>query len=79
MRRLGRRPESCFSINFVVGIVPLKPNNFTITLERENMRRDSIEKPPIVRDDHCTPREIKKRILKSTKRIDIEIIRGLIE
>src|SRR6185436_17545106 len=79
MRRLGSRSESRFSINLVIGIIPLKPNHFAITLEREYVRRDAIEKPPIVRNHHRTTREILERLFQRAQRVDVEIVCRLIE
>src|SRR5215813_9856150 len=52
VRCFSRRTEACFSIRFVIGIVTLKPEHFAITFKRENVSRDAIEKPAVVRDHH---------------------------
>src|SRR5215813_8141342 len=55
---LSRGAETCFAIGFVVGIVALKPEHLAVTLKRENVSRDAIEEPAVVRDDHRTAGEV---------------------
>ncbi len=42
----------------IVGIAALEPRGASIGFERENMCRDSVEEPPVVRDDHHATAEV---------------------
>src|ERR1700734_1484164 len=60
-------------------IVPLEPDDLGVALEGENVSRDSIEEPAIVRDDHRAAREGHQCILERAQSLDIQIVGGLIE
>jgi hypothetical protein len=53
-----------FLVLFVIRIVSFKPKDFAVAFEREYVRRNTIEKPAIVRDDHCAAGEVFKRFFK---------------
>ncbi len=46
----------------------------TIAFERQNMCRDTVQKPAIMADDHGTAGKCHQRIFKRAERIDIKII-----
>src|ERR1700734_2714405 len=60
-------------------IVAFEPDNFGVTLKGEDMRRDAIEEPAIVRDDHRAARERHQCILEGAQRFDIEIVGRFVE
>src|SRR5262245_27577579 len=55
-------------------VVPLKPNDLGLSFERENVRRDSVEEPAVVRDHHRTSRKVQQRVLERAKCVDIEVV-----
>ena len=52
MRLICIRALATLEIVDVRPIVPLEPHRFRIPLERQNVRRNMIEKPSIMRDHH---------------------------
>ena len=44
----------------VLGVAPLEPSRLALPLEREDVRRDSVEEPAVVRDDHHAAAEVLK-------------------
>src|SRR5688572_17187817 len=79
MRRVSVSTFPSAEISIVFFEVPLEPHDFRVPLERENVRRDPVEKPPIVRDDDRAPRELQQRLLERAQRVDVEIVRRLVE
>ena len=71
--------QSSLAILFIVRVIPGEPDNLTIAFEGENMRRNSIQEPAIVRDHDGGTRKFKQRFFERPQRLDIEIIGGLIE
>ena len=63
----------------IVGVIPLEPLDVAIALKGENMRRDSIEEPTIVRNYQDAAAEYEQRFLQSSKCFHIEIIGGFIQ
>jgi hypothetical protein len=43
------------------------------------VRRDAVEKPAIVGDDHRATGELEQRLFERTQRLDVEIVGGLVE
>src|SRR5688572_28280666 len=79
MRRISVSTFPPAEISIVFLEVPLEPDDFRVPLEREDVRRDSIEKPPIVTDDDRASGEAKQRLLERAQRIDVEIVRRFVE
>src|SRR5438067_1793488 len=79
MRLIGGRAEAAFLVSFVVLIVALEPDHLAVAFEREHMRRDPIEEPPIVADQHGAAGEIQQRFLERAQRVDVEIVGRLVE
>src|SRR5690606_31018618 len=48
-------------------------------LPREDVGRDAVEEPPVVRDDDGAARELEQRVLERAESLDIEVVRGLVE
>src|ERR1041385_6477249 len=49
-------------------VVALEPFDVAVTFERQHVRGDAIEKPPVVADDHGATGEIFQRRLKGAQR-----------
>src|SRR5205085_7393415 len=59
--------------------VALEPRDDGVALEREDVRRDAIEKPAIVGDDHRAAAERQQRLFQGAQRVDVEVVRRLVE
>src|SRR4026208_518187 len=75
--RIGALP--LLEILRVVTIGPLEPYRLRVSLEREDVRRDAIEKPAVVRDHNGTSRKVAQRFLERSQRIDVQIVRRLVQ
>src|ERR1700733_4822379 len=60
-------------------IIAFEPDNLGVALEGEDMGRDAIEEPAIVRDDHRAARKGHQGILERAQCFDIEIIGRFVE
>src|SRR5271166_5155004 len=60
-------------------IIAFEPYHLRVAFERKYMSRDAVQKPAIMRDDHCAAREGEERLFKSAQRLDVEVVGGLIE
>ena len=56
-------------VRIVLLEVPLEPHRLRVPLERQNVRRNPIEKPPIVRDHHRAPREIEQALPRAPRSV----------
>src|SRR4051812_16769752 len=63
----------------VVAPRSLEPRRLRVALEREDVRRDAVEEPAVVRDHDRAPREVEQRVLERTQRVDVEVVRRLVE
>ena len=74
-----RCSDTRFSIRLIFGVIPIEPHNLAVSLKGEDVGRDPVEKPPVVADDHSTAREVFEPVLQGSKRVDVEIVGGLIQ
>ena len=79
MRTVRFCPEPPLPVDLVVLIVPLEPHYLAVAFERQHVGRDAIEEPSVVADHDGTTGEVEERFLQRTERIDVEIIRRLVE
>src|SRR5579862_7796732 len=79
MRLVGVGAEAAMTIGFVILEVALEPLGVGVALEREDVRRDAIEEPAIVADHDRAARELLEAILERAQRVDVEIVRWLVE
>src|SRR5262245_18599665 len=79
MRDHGIGAKSPHLIGFVILEVSFKPLHVAVTLERQNMRGDAVQKPAIVADDHRAAGEIFQRLFKSPQGFHVEVIGRLVE
>src|SRR5262245_60025873 len=75
----GIGSEPAHLVLLVVLEVALEPLDVAIALERQNVRGDAVEEPAIVADDDRAAGEILERLLERAQRVDVEIVRGLVE
>ena len=63
----------------VLLVVALEPHHLRVALEGEDVRRDAVEEPAIVRDHHGAAGKAQQRLLQRAQRLDVQIVGGLIE
>src|SRR5690606_31150569 len=63
----------------VVRVVPLEVDDLAVAFEREDMRRDPVEEPAVVRDHDRAAREVQQRFLEGAQRLDVEVVRRLVQ
>lgn len=64
MRLVGVMAEATFAVGFVFAVIAVKIFDMAVALERQNVRRDTVQEPAIVRDNNGTAAEILERFLK---------------
>src|SRR6266571_5627404 len=79
VRLIGFRAEALLPVGFVIAEVAFEPPRFGVPFERQHVRRDAIEEPPVVTDHHDASREGKQAFFEGPERVDVEIIGGLVE
>ena len=57
----------------------LEPAHLRVALEHEQVGRDAVEEPAVMADDHRAAREALERVLERAQRVDVEVVRGLVE
>src|SRR3954465_11874377 len=60
-------------------IVTLEPHRLGIPLKGQYVCGDTVEEPPIVRDHYRTAGKINERLFERAQRVDVEIVRRLVE
>lgn len=78
--RLGRCiAEAFLAISFVLGVVTFEEQHVGVVLVGEDVRGDTVQEPPIVRDhDGCTW-EVEQRFLQRTQGFDVEVVGRFVE
>src|SRR5690606_16702707 len=79
MRLRGVLALAPLQILGVIGVVSFEIDDLAVALEREDMRRDAVEEPAIVRDHDRAAREVQQSLLERAQRLDVEIVRRLVE
>lgn len=46
------RTQAGLSVGFILGIIPVKPDDLAVTLEGQHVCGDAVEKPSVVAYDH---------------------------
>src|SRR5690242_19663014 len=75
----GGGAEAALQVGLVVGVVALEPDDLAVALEGEHVRRDPVEEPAVVADDHGAAGEVEQRLLERAERVDVEVVGGLVE
>src|SRR4051794_32770252 len=79
VRLVGIGAQALVPISLVVGEVALEPPHLAVALEREHVRRDAVEEPTVVADDHRATGELGERVLERAQGVDVEVVRRLVE
>src|SRR6266516_3882854 len=72
--QIGGGAESLVLLLLIYPEVALAPDHLAIPLEREDVRRNAVEEPAVVRDDDSAAREVDQRIFERAERIDVEVV-----
>src|SRR5258706_4197210 len=79
MRTRAFFAEALLLVLFIVVIVAVEERDLRIAFERQDMSRDPVEKPAIVRDHQDAAGEFEQCVLERPQGLDIEIVRRLVE
>src|SRR5947208_4703886 len=79
MRPLGLGAEAPAPVCLVIGVIAFEPHDLTVAFKGEDVGRDAIEKPTVMRDDDGAAGIIEQRLFERAQRIDIEIVGRLVE
>jgi hypothetical protein len=79
MRIIRITAQAVVTVGFIILIVAFKPDHLAIAFESQNVRRDPIQKPAVVRNDHRAAGESQQRFFKRAQRFDIEIVGRLVQ
>src|SRR5215813_13362955 len=79
MRLVGISSLPLVQVFGICPIVALEPDDFAVAFEGEDMRRDTIQEPAIVRNHYGAAGEIQERFFERAQRIDVEVVRRLVE
>src|SRR4029078_7674630 len=63
----------------VVAPRALEPDRLAVSFEGEDVGRDAVEEPAVVRDHDGAARELEQRLLERAQRVDVEVVRRLVE
>ncbi len=67
------------TVPFILGVIALKPFDLAITLKCQNVGRDSVQEPAVVRYHHGAARKIQQSLLQRAQRFNIKIIGWLVQ
>ena len=79
MRLIGCDAETFLAILFILRIIAVEPEYFALPLERKDVCRDPVEKPPVVRDHNGATGKIHKRLFEGPERVDVEVVRRFVQ
>src|SRR2546428_6446693 len=60
-------------------VVAFEPAHSAVALEDEHVRRDAIQEPAVVADDHDASREVEQRLFERAQSVHVQIVRWLVE
>src|SRR4051794_8885876 len=76
---IGSGAELAVAEFLVLGEVAFEPADLAVALEGEDVRRDPVEEPAVVADDHRAAGERLEPGLQGPQRVDVEIVRRLVQ
>ena len=75
--RLGSSfAKTLFAIGFVLGVVTFEEHRLRVVFVRQDVGRDAVKEPPIVRDHNCSAREVQQGFFQRTQGFDVEVADG---
>ena len=79
VRAVGLGTEPAVAIFLVVFVIALEPRDSAVTLECEDVRRDAVEEPAIMRDHDGAAGEVEQGFFERTQRLDVEVVGRFVE
>src|SRR6185437_1523803 len=79
MRPRAFLPEAFALVGFVLVEVAFVEHPLRVVLGSKDVRRDAIEEPAVVRDHERAAGEFRQGVFERAQRLDIEIVRRLVE
>src|SRR6185312_7744053 len=79
MRLIGVGALPLFEVFDVELVVSLIPEHLTVSLKRQDVAGNAIEKPSVVADDDGAPCEAQQGLLQRPERVHVEIVGGLVQ
>ena len=64
---------------FVFAVTALEENDLRVAFESEDVRRDAVEEPTVVRDDYRTTCEIVQTFFQRTQRVHVDVVGRFVE
>jgi len=78
--RLGSGFAQAFlAIRFVLGVVTFEEHRLRVIFIREDVGRDAVEEPPIVRDHNGGAREVQQGFFQGTQGFNVEVVGRFVE
>src|SRR5829696_4768255 len=59
--------------------IALEPDDLRVALEGQDVGRDAVQEPAVVRDDHRAAGEREQRLLERAQGVDVQVVRRLVE
>jgi hypothetical protein len=66
--------QPALAVRLVVAVVPVEPDDLALSLEREDVGRDAVEKPPVVAHDDGASPEFQKGFFERAQVVDVEVV-----
>src|SRR5688500_19716588 len=79
MRLRTFRAEATLLVFLVLAVVALEELDVRVAFEGEDVRRDAVQEPAVVRDDEGIARELEQRGFERAQGFDVEVVRRFVE
>ncbi len=71
--------ETGLSVRFILGIIPVEPDDLAVAFEGEHVGCDAVEKPAVVADDHGAPGKILQGLFQGAHGVYVQVVGRLIK
>jgi hypothetical protein len=79
VRLIRSGTQAPMAVGLVILVVALEPHHLAVAFESQHVGGYTVEEPAIVADDDDAAGELEERFFERTQRIDIEVVRRLVE
>src|SRR5262249_22113607 len=79
VRAVGGGTEALVVVCFVDLVIPFTPVDAAVSLEGQDVRGETIEKPAVVTDDNGAAAEVLEPFLQRPKRFHVQVVGRLVE
>src|SRR5476649_636931 len=78
--RLGSRiAQALFTVGFVLGVVTFEEHRLGVVFVRQDVSRDAVQEPAIVRDHNGGAREVQQGFFQGTQGFNVEVVGRFVE